>query len=146
MLPGIIHYMIKISVENNELPEVKVFAGEEWNIADKKHYGEEVDWEDHKLFIQAYEDEKLVGALELKYQAGVMHISDLIVDHNNQRKGIGQGKNLHKIYLETGETWEARKFYENLGYKKTGELPNHYGNQTYVQYSKILDQKGNEGF
>lgn len=141
--------MMKITVEEKELPEVGDFAGKEWDIADLKHYGKEVDWTTHARFIQAYEGDDLVGALELEYEAGVMHIEDLIVSHSHHRKGIGKAlmkkaeeiareAKLHKIFLETGEEWEAREFYEKLGYIKTGDLPKHSGGHDYVQYSKIL--------
>ena len=78
-----------------------------------------------------------------------MHIEAIIIKHDNYGHGVGKmlmekaeilatENKLHKIYLETGKTWDATRFYEALGYQVTGELPNHFENQDYVEYSKFL--------
>lgn len=44
----------------------------------------------------------------------------------------------HKIYLFTGKSWSAGRFYEKLGYKKTADLSKHYFKVDFVVYSKTL--------
>ncbi len=143
--------MITLQREKAETPQIAAFTKKAWEVADLRHYGEKIDWTKEKCFIQAYDEGILVGSLELDFMAGVMHILDVIVDPIQQQQGIGtllmqsaetlaKEKSLHKIFLETGKTWDACKFYEKLGYKKTGDLPNHYLQQDYVEYSKFLKE------
>ena len=44
----------------------------------------------------------------------------------------------HKVSLETGVNWEARKIYEKLGYKVRTHLPNDFGHQEFVLMDKEL--------
>jgi ribosomal protein S18 acetylase RimI-like enzyme len=53
-------------------------------------------------------------------------------------EAIAKQYKLHNVYLDTGKNWKAAKFYESLGYKKTGELPKHLEQQDYIEYSKFL--------
>ncbi len=82
-------------------------------------------------------------------QAGVMHIEDIIIKHSRRRRGIGEALirraeaaagelELHKVYLETGKTWQATRFYHALGYEQTRELPDHLAGQDYVEFTKLL--------
>jgi len=52
---------------------------------------------------------------------------------------LAKRERVHKIFLETGKTWKVRKFYEKLGYNKTGDLPKHFAKQDYIEYTKLLD-------
>lgn len=128
---------------------IEEFQKAEWIPADLTHFGRKIDWKKENKVFTAIEDGTLVGVLELSIQSGVMHIESLIVKHDEYRKGVGKmlmkkaealasDRQLHKIYLETGKTWDATMFYEALGYKVTGELPNHLEKQDYVEYSKFL--------
>jgi len=130
-------------------PSILSFLKKEWKTADIQYRGKEVNWKVTKLIITAYEGKKLVGALELSYVAGVMHIEEIIVAFDYHKKGIGKllmqraeeiakKEKLHKMYLETGKTWGVTTFYEKLGYLKTGEMPKHNCGQDYIQYSKFL--------
>jgi|SRR6185369_13604896 len=128
---------------------IEEFQKAEWIPADLTHFGRKIDWKKENKVFTAIEDGMLVGVLEFSIQGGVMHIESLIVKHDEYRRGVGKilmqnaeslasERQLHKIYLETGKTWDATKFYEELGYKITGELPNHFEKQDYVEYSKFL--------
>ena len=125
------------------------FVKYEWIVADKVHFGREIKWQKEKHALTAIDDKEIVGVLELTIQAGVMYIDELIVASSRQGQGIGtelmqkaeelgRDKSLHKIYLDTGSNWPAVKFYENLGYQKTGALPNHYENLDYIIFTKLL--------
>lgn len=131
--------------------EIETFQKNEWEIVDEKHLGRVIDWSKETIILVARDSNELVGVLEMVIQAGVMHIESLIVKHTMRGNGVGRAlvekaegiaKNtrLHKVYLETGENWEATKFYEALGYQKTGILQNHFENQDYLVYTKFLNQ------
>jgi GNAT superfamily N-acetyltransferase len=107
----------------------KAFLDREWIVADKEHYGEPMDWDKHDAFyIKAMDGDRIVGVLDLVVSQGVAKIKDIIVDHKLRKQGIGRKLmeeaermarkvGAHKMFLETGEDWEARKFYKSLGYK-----------------------------
>ena len=141
--------MIDIQEVNANSQEIEKFQENEWQPADIEHFGRTIDWKKEKKILKALEGAKLVGVLELTIQSGVMHIDSLIVKHDRQGQGIGKElmekaesvarqNKLHKIYLDTGKNWGAVKFYEALGYIKTGELPKHLELQDYVEFSKFL--------
>ncbi len=44
----------------------------------------------------------------------------------------------HKIKLETGVDWQARKLYEKLGYEVRASLPNYYAHNDFVLMDKEL--------
>lgn len=141
--------MIDIKILDNLSDDAINFVKNEWTKADAVHFGRKIQWNKEKKILQAYEKDIIVGVLELTIQAGVMYIDEVIVRQDMQGKGLGKTlmqkaediareQELHKIYLDTGKTWPATKFYEALGYEKTGELPNHFEKTDYVVYSKFL--------
>lgn len=125
------------------------FVKREWVTADLRHFGREIEWKKEKKALLAKANDSIIGVLEFTTQAGVMYIDEVIVANDKQGEGIGTllmqkaeiialDKKLHKIYLDTGATWPAVKFYEALGYTKTGDFPKHLGGQDYVIFSKFL--------
>jgi len=141
--------MIVIDSQDILPPDAIDFVKSQWPIADKVHFGHEVEWKKEKKALIAKDDVQIVGVLEYTIQAGVMYIDEIIIAHDQQGKGIGKmlmehveeiatNDHLHKIYLDTGATWPAVKFYEALGYIKTGDLPKHLAGQDYVIFSKFL--------
>jgi len=146
---AIIALMIDIKILDNLSDDAINFVKSEWAKADFIHFGRKIQWSKEKKVFQAYENGAIVGVLELTIQAGVMYIDELIIRQDMQRKGFGKRlmqkaedvareQKLHKMYLDTGKDWPAAKFYEALGYEKTGELPNHFENADYAVYSKFL--------
>ncbi|HVT01490.1 MAG TPA: GNAT family N-acetyltransferase [Patescibacteria group bacterium] len=141
--------MIDIKILDNLSDDAISFVKDEWTKADVVHFGRKIQWSKEKKVFQAYENDIIVGVLELTIQAGVMYIDEVIIKQDKQGQGLGRTimqkaediareQKLHKIYLDTGKDWPAAKFYEALGYEKTGELPNHFENADYVVYSKFL--------
>ena len=51
---------------------------------------------------------------------------------------ITKKQNGHKLFLMTGKDWEAIKFYETLGFEKTGEINNHYFNGDFIELTKFI--------
>lgn len=118
-------------------------------MADVEYFREEVDWTKEKIILRASEGKELTGVLECNIQAGVMNIESLIVKHAKHRQGIGTAlvkkaeeiarKNgVHKIFLNTSKTENTMKFYQSLGFEKTGEHPNHHNHKDYAIFSKFL--------
>lgn len=139
--------MIKIS--ESTWKEIKEFGEKEWPIADRKYYGNSVDYIQKDFVFKATEEGKIVGTIKGSFGAGVVDIGNLIVAHDRHRQGIGKalmlkaeefGKKLgaHKFYLETGSDWETTKFYESLGYKRGPLLPNHHLHIDFVIYEKYI--------
>ncbi|HSW96369.1 MAG TPA: GNAT family N-acetyltransferase [Candidatus Saccharimonadales bacterium] len=141
--------MIEIQELVTVSSEIEDFQRKEWEFADQEYFGRIIAWKKEKKILQVIENAGIVGILELTMQAGVMHIDSLIVHHAKHGQGIGKalmvkaeeiakGNKMHKIYLDTGKNWPATKFYETLGYIKTGDLPKHSEKQDYIEYSKFL--------
>jgi ribosomal protein S18 acetylase RimI-like enzyme len=141
--------MVTIKITKKATPLVSSFSNKVWKTADLQYSGRIINWKKEVRFIHAYTNKQLVGLIELTMEAGVMIILDLAIDYTYQNQGIGtilmhraeklaKQHKVHKISLETGKTWKVRKFYEKLGYIKTGDLLMHFAKQDYVQYSKFL--------
>lgn len=141
--------VIDIQIADTISEDAVDFVKNEWKNAGIVHFGRIVNWKKEKKTLQAIEENEIVGVLELTMQAGVMYIDELIIKQDRQGHGIGKTlmekaeelareRKLHKIYLDTGKTWLATKFYEALGYQKTGELPNHFEHADYIIYSKLI--------
>ncbi len=139
--------MIIISKSTNK--ELKEFGKKEWPIANREHYGQNVNYKEKIFVYKAVEGGKIVGSIKGKLEAGVLYINYLIVDHNRKDKGIGKsltqksedfGRKFgaHKIHLITGKGWEAEKFYQALGYRQIAILPKHHFKKDFVVYEKFI--------
>ncbi len=139
-----------ITINKSTRKEVKKFNDFEWIDADKHYYGEATHWITRNFVFKAEEDDKIVGNIYGKFTSGVLYIEDLMIDKNKRGLGIGKmlveqaeefGRKLggHRVWLITGRSWkEPRAFYEKLGYKKTGDLVDHYKHTDFVVYEKSL--------
>ena len=128
--------------------EFVAFKKREWEYADKEHYGDLLP--DFTKFFYTYtakEQDKIVGAISIVIDMGVVCIESLLVAQDAQRRGIGtllmkkveeEAKELgcHKISIETGADWNAKKLYQSLGYTVRCTLPNYYAHHDFV----ILDK------
>jgi GNAT superfamily N-acetyltransferase len=104
--------MIKISKSTDK--ELKKFGEREWPIADKDHYGKNVNYNVKEQIYKATDSGEIVGSIKGKHETGVLYIDYLIVAHDKKRLGIGKaliqeletwGKKLgaHKAHLITGQ-------------------------------------------
>jgi len=139
--------MITISKSTNK--ELKKFGEKEWPMANREHYGKNVDYKNKIFIYKAVDDKKIVGSIKGKFEAGILYIDYLIVAHNKKGKGIGMaltkrsenfGKKFgaHKVHLITGRGWEAERFYQALGYKQIAILPKHHFKKDFVVYEKFI--------
>lgn len=139
--------MIKISPSTKE--EIKEFDDKEWVDADTKYYGRPVPWLEKEFVFKAEEEGVIVGIISGRIDEGILEIIDVIVAKNQRGKGIGKllvekaevfGKEnkTHKAHLITGKGWPTEAFYQKLGYKKVGDLPNHFVHKDFVIYEKEI--------
>ncbi|MBP6942959.1 MAG: GNAT family N-acetyltransferase [Candidatus Buchananbacteria bacterium] len=129
---------------------IKEFSAAEWPAADLEHFGTaEVDFKRREFTFVAEIDGQLVGYIVLKTDMGVCKIDSLITSQAHRGQGIGkllmsqaesqaQAEDCHKLRLETGADWAARKFYESLGYTVAATLTNHYAHKDFVIMEKFL--------
>ena len=138
-----------IKVLRSSYQELKEFGEKEWPFANIEHYGAKVDYNKKDFIFKAIEGGNIVGSIKGSHEAGVIYISYLIIAHDKKGQGIGKLLTLkaedfgiklgaHKVYLMTGKGWEAEKFYQKLGYKKTATLPNHHFHKDFVIYEKFI--------
>lgn len=141
---------MKVRVIKRDTKAIKKFEEKEWKVSNLEHFGRNVNWEKEECKIVATNTQnKIVGTLGLKIRAKVAYIKTLLVAKNARRQGTGRNLVLkaeniskksgaHKIYLESGDNWEAVKFYESLGYKKTNTFKKHYFGQDFIIFTKFL--------
>jgi GNAT superfamily N-acetyltransferase len=138
-----------ITILETTKEEVKPFNDSVWRSVDMEHYGKVTDWVTREYAFKALDGDEVVGTIIGAFEAGVLHINSMLVREDQRGKGIGKmlmekaenfGKDLgaHKAHLNTGRDWEARKFYEALGYKMVTVLPNHHFGKDFVIYEKFF--------
>lgn len=141
--------MLSIKIKNKASTKVEHLYKDVWKTANQEYFGKQINWSTTKKIVEAYDKKNLVGVIELHMQVGVMYIFELAVAYSHQKQGIGRmliekaeelarKEKMHKIHLDTGKTWGTAKFYEKMGFTKTGEFPKHFAGQDYLQYSKFL--------
>lgn len=143
--------MIIRKQEDKEKDNVEEFGKKEWKKPDKKHYGESVpDFSKLAECFVAKDDDVILGYIKIIVQAGVGSIDSLIVGEAYRGKDVGSSLivfaekrmkelGVHKVWLETGEDWDAKKLYEKNGYSVRTKLPKHYGGCDFLLMDKLLD-------
>ena len=129
--------------------ELAAFKEKEWVYADEEHYGDTPpDLTKYEHSYIAKENGKIVGAIDVIIDTGVMSIKSLLVAQDAQRRGIGSSlikkveeeakkHDCHKIWIITGSDWNARKLYESFGYIFRCILPEYFDGKDFV----ILDKE-----
>ncbi|NMC36661.1 GNAT family N-acetyltransferase [Candidatus Beckwithbacteria bacterium] len=121
----------------------------EWQIFTWLNYGEGAQWVKKHFRFKAIENQKIIGTIDGKYEAGIVFIASLMVVENNRKKGVGKkliekaeayGKKLHahKTFLFTGKHWPSCAFYAKLGFKPIIELPDFYLHKDFVIYMRLI--------
>lgn len=141
---------IKTATESDSL-RLNNFKGIEWPSIDDAHFEsrELVDFDEQELTLIAEEGEEIAGYIKIRTEMGTCEIESLIVGGKFRNKGIAtqlvlkveelcKEMKLHKIFLETGINWEAKKLYEKLGYEVVCILKNHYANKDFVLMDKLI--------
>lgn len=140
---------MNIKVFEQKSEEMKSFDKREWKEYDIQHFGHPVVWDTKIYYLKAEDETGILGTLEIKVEAGVGKVNTVLVRKGQQGKGVGKAlmekaeeitkkQNGHKLFLMTGKGWEAIKFYETLGFEKTGEINNHYFNGDFIELTKFI--------
>ena len=136
--------MIKISKATD-----KENLNNEWHLLDIPHYGKAIEWNEKHFRFKAVENGKLVGTIDGKHESGVIYIGTVITAENARGKGIGTmlikkaeefGKKYgaHRTWLITGKDWSENIFYQKLGFKLIGTLPDFHFHQDFVIYTRSI--------
>ncbi len=101
----------------------------EWAPENSKRFGrnDPAMWVKHSGYLGAYENDELVGAAIYYTQAGVGHLSELLVSAEQRGSGIGsalldefeqraRAAGCHKLTLKTYWDEKAVAFYRQHGY------------------------------
>jgi ribosomal protein S18 acetylase RimI-like enzyme len=141
--------MEKVIIEESSQEEIHNFDFQTWREEDIDNYGEAVGWKEKSFVFKALLDGKIIGSATGAVQAGVIFLDALIVARECRKMGVGKmimdkildwskPLNPHKIMLFTMSSWQACKFYRQLGFKKEGDLPNHYLKRPFIILAKYL--------
>lgn len=146
---------MRIKQIRKDTKALRDFIKSEWSKLDIKHFGRKIDrkteWK-REEYILVVEDKNgtIYGYVKFGSEAGVIFLKELLVRSTKRKAGIGKTlmdkvgeiakkENVHKIYLETGDDWNAIKFYKILGFRKTTDLPKHFLKRDFIQMTKYLD-------
>ncbi len=144
------NYSYSFTQQKKAKQDVKEFESREWRLADIEHYGQANPFERHEYkFVARNEDNQVVGILDLKIEANVAYLENILVGHEFRKQGIGeelvakaekfaQDEGCTKIWLDTDEDWGAAKFYKRMGFKVTGTHEKHYFGKKAVIFTKYF--------
>ncbi len=130
--------------------ELELFKSQVWPLADQEHYGEnQPKFYKNEFTLIAKENNEIVGYISIAIDTGVAHLEPLMVKNDLKNTGIGtkllqsaeekaEALGVHKVWLETGSDWLAKKFYEKHGYQVRTTLPSHTGGREFVLMDKIF--------
>ncbi len=128
----------------------KEALNKDWNDFIDLHYGQGLEWVEKSFRFKAVEDGKLVGTIDGKYESGTVYIAALMVTPSVRKQGVGMkliaraemfGKELgaHRTWLMTGKDWEVNHYYQKLGFKLIGALPDFYFHKDFVIYTREIE-------
>lgn len=128
---------------------LEAFEKREWHIADLEHYGRDLDFTKRHYKFTMEEGEEILGLIEMTTELKIAFVDTLLVGHQHRRKGVGAALLAHaeevakdegctKIWLDTNEDWEAKKFYEKQGYEITGRHEKHIDGKTSIFMTKFF--------
>jgi ribosomal protein S18 acetylase RimI-like enzyme len=139
--------MFKISKSTKE--EIKEFNAKEMVATDVIEEEEETKLKFESFVFKCELDGVIVGTIFGKIKAKILFIDDIIVTASKRRLGIGRSlmekaedfgrkRQIDKLNLITGVDWQAKGFYNALGYKIKDEFNNFSKTADYLIYEKEL--------
>lgn len=142
--------MIAITRQTKQNSQVKQFEEQEWELADIEHYGQSNPFKKAEYkFVARDENNKVVGMLDLKIEANVAYLENILVGSQFRKQGIGEklvaaaeklaiDQGCTKIWLDTDEDWGAAEFYKRMGFEVTGTHENHFFGKRALIFTKFL--------
>ena len=134
-----------LEIRSTTHAEADAYARSEW-LAHNKAVG--IVWDFRPGSLVAQRRGQTVGAATFHTVGGVGHLGQIVVAATATRQGIGRAlylaferecreRGCHKLTLETAE-WQAREFYEAMGYVVALEKPNDRFHGTWFLMEKWL--------
>jgi GNAT superfamily N-acetyltransferase len=132
-------------VAEAETPEVRRFLAREWPLADRRLFGEDVDWTSRPVVVEAVAGRELVGVAVGEAVAGMARLHDVLVAGDRQGRGVGSRLvelfcaraaelGAARCFLRCPDTERHRRFYERLGFVQVARLPRYYHGRDFLEY------------
>ncbi len=127
--------------ENADEASVRVFLDAAWAALEPE------PWTGAHCVIKAERDGALIGVATCSMDAGVAHLSELMVTEGERNGGLGARllaafeqwatrHGAHKLTLHTRHHGPAQPFYERHGWRVAYVMKNHYQHQAYAGMEK----------
>jgi GNAT superfamily N-acetyltransferase len=145
MLP--IQAGVACRVAATETPEVRRFLAREWPLADRRLFGEDLDWTSRPVVVEAQAGGELVGVAVGEAVAGMARLHDVLVVEARQGSGLGSRLvelfcaraaelGAARCFLRCPDTQRHRRFYERLGFILVAMLPRYYHGHDFLEYMR----------
>jgi GNAT superfamily N-acetyltransferase len=132
-------------VAATETPEVRRFLAREWPLADRRLFGEDLDWTSRPVVVEAWAGRELVGVAVGEAIAGMARLHDVLVVQDRQGRGLGSRLvalfcaraaelGAARCFLRCPDTGRHRRFYERLGFVQVARLPRYYHGRDFLEY------------
>jgi GNAT superfamily N-acetyltransferase len=128
-----------------ETAEVRRFLAREWPLADRRLFGEDLDWTSRPVVVEALAGRELVGVAVGETVAGMARLHDVLVVEPHQGRGLGSRLvelfcaraaelGAARCFLRCPDTDRHRRFYERLGFVQVARLPRYYHDRDFLEY------------
>jgi GNAT superfamily N-acetyltransferase len=128
-----------------ETPEVRGFLAREWPLADRRLFGNDLDWTSRPVVVEARAGRELVGVALGEAVAGMARLHDVLVTEPRQGQGLG-GRLVElfcsraaelgaaRCFLRCPDTARHRRFYQRHGFAQVARLPRYYHGRDFLEY------------
>jgi GNAT superfamily N-acetyltransferase len=128
-----------------ETQEVRRFLAREWPLADRRLFGEDLDWTSRPVVVEAVAGRELVGVAVGEAVAGMARLHDVLVVEARQGRGLGSRLvelfcaraaelGAARCFLRCPDTDRHRRFYQRLGFVQVARLPRYYHGRDFLEY------------
>jgi GNAT superfamily N-acetyltransferase len=132
-------------VAATETPELRRFLAREWPLADRRLFGQDLDWTSRPVVVEALAGRELVGVAVGEAVAGMARLHDVLVVEARQGRGLGSRLvelfcaraaelGAERCFLRCPDTQRHRRFYERLGFVQVARLPRYYHGRDFLEY------------
>jgi len=145
-------------VAATETPELRRFLAREWPLADRRLFGEDLDWTSRPVVVEALAGRELVGVAVGEAVAGMARLHDVLVVEPRQGRGLGSRLvelfcaraaelGAARCFLRCPDTPRHRRFYERLGFALVAKLPRYYHGHDFLEYLRepLIQEGGRRG-
>ena len=135
-----VHAGVTCRVAEAESAEVRRFLAREWPLADRRLFGEDLDWTSRPVVVEALAGRELVGVALGEAVAGMARLHDVLVAEPRQGHGLGSRlvelfcARAARCFLRCPDTDRHRGFYERLGFVLVARLPRYYHGRDFLEY------------